>query len=150
MSSSPSRFIFAAFCAVGFIVIAFGAWWEIARLGRGAPDKNAVALLKLRLFSAALWLFIFGLNFYAVMWLWPHAAPHTPELKSEARRFLLVVASGFFLLIPAFALLTLDLLRTSRERRLQAAQRQHQMALLLSEAANAQQGKSSTRNEAES
>lgn len=151
MNWSSSRGVFAILCLVGFIVILFGAWWEVARVRRLAPEDEAFAMsrqLKLRLMSAAIWLIIIAANFYAVVWLWPTAAPHTPLLKSQAKHFATVVLGGFALLIPAFILLFSDLMNTSRARREGIELRQQNMAKLLDEAARAKaakQSQSSTR-----
>jgi hypothetical protein len=146
MNWSSSRGVFAILCLVGFIVILFGAWWEVARVRRLAPEDEAFAMsrqLKLRLMSAAIWLIIIAANFYAVVWLWPTAAPHTPLLKSQARLFAGVLLGGFLLLIPAFILLFSDLMNTSRARREGVELRQQNMAKLLDEAARAKAAKQS-------
>lgn len=150
MNWSSPRGIFALLCLVGFCVILFGAWWEVARVRRLAPEDKVFALshqLKMRLMSAAIWLVIIAANFYAVVWLWPTAAPGTPLLKSQARLFAGVLLGAFALLIPAFILLFSDLMSTSRARREGIALRQQNMAKLLEEAAQAaKHRKSSTRN----
>ncbi|HVF85828.1 MAG TPA: hypothetical protein VM821_07580 [Abditibacteriaceae bacterium] len=152
MNWSSPRGIFALLCLVVFVLILFGAWWEVARVRRLAPEDAAFARsrqLKLRLMSAAIWLIIIAANFYAVVWLWPTAPPHTPLLKSQARLFAGVLLGSFALLIPAFLLLFFDLMNTSRARREGIALRQQNMAKLLEEAARSQAAKrsqSSTRN----
>lgn len=150
MNWSSPRGIFALLCLVVFVVILFGAWWEVARVRRLAPEDQALSRqLKLRLMSAAIWLIIIAANFYAVVWLWPTAPPNTPLLKSQARLFAGVLLGGFALLIPAFILLFFDLMNTSRARREGIVLRQQNMAKLLEEAARSQaakQARSSTRN----
>ncbi len=141
MNWSSPRGIFAILCLIGFVVIAFGTWWETARVRGLTPADKALApshQLKLRLMSAAIWLLIFAANFYAVVWLWPTGAPHSPQLKSSAKLFAAVLMGGFSLLIPAFLLLFIDLMNTSRTRREAVVLRQQNMAQLLDEAARSQ------------
>ncbi len=147
MNNFNSRAVFAALCAIGFFAILCGAWWEISRVnsGRHGDDVPMSRQLKLRLFSAFVWMLIFAANFYAVVWLWPHAAPHTPLLKTQARRFLSVIGGAFCLLLPALGLLLIDLRQTARERQIQSEKRQREFAAILNETPKSET--SSTRSE---
>jgi hypothetical protein len=54
-----------------------------------------------------------------------------PELKAQAKLFLLVLSGSCALMLPALILLILDFLQTSRLRREQTARLQSEMAAFL-------------------
>ena len=134
MNNATPRLVYAALCALGFCAILGGAWWETARFRRLNDKRDSMpGQLKIRLVSAALWLFIFGLNVYAVLFLWPDAVPRTPLYKAQARELAIVMGSAFALLFPALVLMIIDFIHTSRERRAQALKFQSEMAQVLHE-----------------
>ena len=134
MNNATPRLIYAALCAVGFCGILFGAWWEAARFRRLNDKRDSMpGQLRLRLVSAALWLVIFGAQVYAVLFLWPDAAPRTPLYKAQARELAIVMGSAFLLLFPALVLLFIDFMHTARERRTHTLKFHQDMAQILRE-----------------
>ena len=119
MSSPASvpteRIIFALICCIGIIAVTIGAVLEIRRTRRGnsiLPPHQ----MRLRLFSALLWVIILGSLSYAVLLLWSE-----PGNLVQARRFLGVVSGAMLLLVIGLLLVAYDLWLLVQARRLQQA-----------------------------
>ena len=148
MNNATPRLIYAALCALGFCGILFGAWWEVARFRRLNDKRDSMpGQLRLRLISAVLWLFIFGAQVYAVLFLWPDATPRTPLYKAQARELAIVMGGAFALLFPALVLLFIDFMHTARERRAHTLKFHQEMSeILRQQTERAKSDQSSTRS----
>lgn len=129
-ANSNARTVFALLCLIAMIAVSIGAILEIARARREANDDGARSLvppsqLRLRLFSAAIWLLSLGSMGSAVMWLWP--AKGDAEM---GRKFISVVSGSMALLVIALMLLAYDVWQISRRRRAREMSFEAQLAAL--------------------
>ena len=112
MSDQLQRGIFAMLCLVGAIVIATGAWLEIARMRRG-DSLLAARHFRLRLISACIWMLTLASLAGAVTVWWPQAnATHNQRLE-----FVAVINGVVCLLGLALLLLGIDMWMLSAARR---------------------------------
>ena len=119
MSSPASipteRIIFALICCIGIIAVATGAALEIRRARRGRsiiPPRQ----IRLRLFSALIWIITLGSLSYAVLLLWSE-----PGDLAQARRFVGVISGVMLLIVIGLLLVAYDLWLVGQARRLQQA-----------------------------
>ena len=119
MSSPASvpteRIIFALFCCIGIIAVATGAALEIRRARHGSsiiPPRQ----MRLRLFSAVIWIITLGSLSYAVLLLWPE-----PGNLGQARRFLGIISGAMLLIVIGLLLVAYDLWLLGQARRLHQA-----------------------------
>ena len=112
MTVDYQRGIFALLCFIGAIVIATGAWLEIARMRRG-DSLLAPRHFRLRLISALLWLLTLVSLAGAVTIWWPPAdATYNQRLE-----FVAVINGVVCLLGLALLLLGVDMWMLSGARR---------------------------------
>lgn len=131
---SPPRLVFAALCALGILVIGYGAALEISRQKRGVTLVSP-RQYRIRLVSAAVWIVILLLSCYAVTDLWwvaryTPSGRLTPESRAEAIRFLKVLFGSFSLLVVGLVLFVFDMRQTAKERRALESKRQQEFAAL--------------------
>ena len=119
MSSPASipteRIIFALICCIGIIAVATGAALEIRRARRGSsiiPPRQ----IRLRLFSALIWIITLGSLSYAGLLLWSE-----PGDRVQARRFVGVISGVLLLIVIGLLLVAYDLWLVGQARRLQQA-----------------------------
>lgn len=128
-SAFDARVAFALLCVLAMIAVVCGAVYEVGRTRREAAERQGEAArgeilrdlappgqLRLRLFSASVWILALGSFAFAMLWLWPSAGD-----RVMARKFLSVVSGASLLLLVALWLLAYDLwqvwrLRRARER----------------------------------
>jgi len=115
MNDDKTRFVFAAFCLLGWVAVWCGALFEIGRQKRGATISKRH--FRWRMISALLWSLILGMLAFATLRFWPSGRADTVN----AQRFVALASSAIALLLPAFALLFFDFYLTAQTRRLQTA-----------------------------
>lgn len=141
MTAEVQRGLFALLCALGAIGILLGAWLELARARRG-ESLLAPWHLRLRLFSALLWVLILFSIAFAVTILWPPAN----ATDNQKLQFLSVINGAVLLLLLAIVLLGGDMLMLARTRRrvektqaLRFSQQLHELAEVETARARAEQ-----------
>lgn len=115
MNSATPRFIFAALCLIGLLVIALGAAWEWRRQTRGATIS--ARHFRWRMISALLWCVTLGSLAYATLALWPT----NPHDHAQVLRFGRVLSGSLLLMLLGFVLMAFDFYLTAKTRQLQTA-----------------------------
>ena len=111
MTSIAIRISIAVVCLLAALGIVTGAWLEIARARRG-ESLLAVWQLRLRLFSAFIWILILFAVSCLVVKMWP-----TPlTTKAEAIEAAKVLAGIVSLIVIALLLLAVDMVFLTRSR----------------------------------
>jgi hypothetical protein len=122
-----ARIAFALLCSLAIVVVMVGAMLEIARarreaaVGRGAIGDGDETVgralvppnqLRLRLFSALIWILALASFAFAMLFLWPAKGD-----TMMARKFVSVVSGASLLLLIALWLLLYDVWQVGRHRR---------------------------------
>lgn len=118
MNVQTTRYLFAALCAVFFLVIGGAAAWEWNRFARGQSALSP-RHLRWRLLSALVWLLVLGSFAFTCVFLWPSPG-HT---KQENYRAVVVMAGATLLMLVGFGLMTFDILWTVQIGRRSAVKR---------------------------
>ena len=124
-SAFEARTAFALLCLLAMVAVAGGAALEIGRARREAGEVTIAAddatlgraivppnQLRLRLFSALIWMLSLASFAFAMVWLWPAKGDTV-----MARKFISVVSGAFLLLLIALWLLLYDVWQVGRRRR---------------------------------
>lgn len=116
MPAATAKTLFITSCLLCLIAIATGAVLEVLRQKRGESLLRP-GQLRLRVFSALVWMLALGSLAYAVAFLWPQKGD-----VIQARKFLSVISGATMLLFIGVLLLGYDVWQVLKARRIKEAE----------------------------